>query len=342
MTKLSLASLAILLAGCADSHVERDGGGDASCDPFAITCVDSCLADRLLSGVCEDGVAVCPPGTMPTDECPPGTCFMAGVSGCTCSFGIWTCADECDAPRPSEACECIDSEWVCDGECPSGIDPYDPSAPGSACSTEGRMCSSSEECGSAISCTCESGGWNCAFAHPDPACVCEREPTVGGPCRLEEGESCGECCPTSRGTGWAPMTCEDGHWAPADCIDLVCPMPLGECPTDTSTWVGESCGIAGQTCGNACCGDGIECRDGRWERGPDADCLCDPSFTCGTGGCHGGQYCDVYPGPDDGGVYGCIPLSEGCTDCSCISLRPEQMCMMVDGNPYVRAPGPGG
>ncbi len=222
--------------------------------------------------------------------------------------------------------------------CPDGINPWDPSDPGNACSPEGRHCENvGGECGGGMFCDCEAGRWLCAVAEPDPACFCGRVPTAGGACSVGEGEVCGECCPEVG--GWEPLVCEGGRWTPGVCPDVECevvPEVPEVCSTNTSRDIGQRCSWEGQTCGDPCCDDEIECRDGFWRHLP-SEILCYAciEFACGDGHCHDGQYCKSSPGPDDGGIFQCASLTEGCNDCGCIPIPEGYECEMVDGRPHV-------
>ncbi|MFT5354720.1 MAG: hypothetical protein ACI9KE_001928 [Polyangiales bacterium] len=218
-------------------------------------------------------------------------------------------------------------------ECPPGIDPY--AAPYEACSPEGATCrEGSGQCGSLLACECTDGLWNCLFAHPDPVCTCGREPSEGDPC-VEEGALCGECCPAAGDPDWAPMTCVEGSWQPAGCPPIECPAVTASCPVNPADHVGDDCFNEGLSCGNACCGTGIDCNGGIWRPGPDAECLCEPQRPCGPGTCRNNQYCVQSCGPDDGPEYACEALPEACFDCSCISLETGGRCEMVDGAPVI-------
>ena len=311
----------LLLLGCPGSHGRDRGdtGPDPDAPPclgWAPSCVSSCADAVTVSGICVDGAWVCRPGTVDSSTCPPRGC------------------DE----TPPPGCECVGGAWLCDPDpigCPPGINPYDPSDPVNACFEEGATCSEGgDPCGNAMFCTCETGRWSCAIAHPDPVCTCGREPSVGDPCAAE-GMACGECCPTLGGTGWPAMQCEAGRWEHAACPDVECPPIRVECPTETPRAIGASCSTERQLCGNACCGTAITCTGGAWERGPEADCACEPQVPCGAGECPRSQYCELGCGPDDGPLFTCVELPPACAECGCLTLEPWQSCRMVDGHPFV-------
>jgi hypothetical protein len=220
--------------------------------------------------------------------------------------------------------------------CPPDIDPW--GSPGTPCTTEGAHCSSgtSDACGSAMSCTCESGHWSCAVAEPDPVCWCGREPAAGDRCN-EEGASCGECCPTLGGTGWAAMTCVSGHWQPAACPEIVCAPIVEPCPADRAEALDTPCSVDGQICGNACCGSAFQCSGGAWVPGPDAACDCDPTseYACGTGSCRRDQACTSQCGPTDGIQYTCTPQPDGCTSCDCTTVPDGFSCETRDGHVFL-------
>lgn len=220
------------------------------------------------------------------------------------------------------------------GACPPGLDPY--ATPYEACDPEGATCrNDGGQCGSVLACECNAGLWNCVFAHPDPVCTCGREPSEGDPC-VDEGTSCGACCPTGDDPDWAPMTCVDGTWQPALCAPE-CPEPAtGSCPAVPRDHIGDDCPSEGLICGNACCGTATECNRGVWRAGPDAGCACTPQRACGAGFCRENQYCVQSCGPADGPEYTCEALPEACADCSCIPLDPGLgRCDMVDGAPTI-------
>ena len=314
-----LAAFTFLL-GCASSHSTGvDGGTDpdssVECrESTRLFCVESCVTDIYTTPECRGGVWECPAGTFDIALCPPG----------------------CSGPPPSDDCTCGPAGWECsDGRCPDGINPWNPSDPANACSPEGRHCENlGGECGGAMFCDCTSGRWDCAVAEPDPACFCGREPTAGGAC-VSDGEICGQCCPTSEGPSWDPMVCEGGRWTPAACPDVECEPVVEVCSVDPRDEIGERCEIEGQACGDQCCGDSTICRAGRWELGPEALCFACLAFECGTGSCHDGQYCSNGPGPDDGPIFQCVSLPEGCSDCGCIPIPDSYECEMIDGRPYV-------
>jgi hypothetical protein len=132
------------------------------------------------------------------------------------------------------------------------------------------------------------------------------------------------------------MTCVGGAWEHAGCPELVCP-PF-ECPADTRGQIGEPCSAEGAICGDACCGTAITCAGGAWIPGPEADCAACTQFPCGDGFCRAGEICEQRCGPDGGARFVCT-AREGCEDCSCLPLEPEQDCTMIDGHPHVRVPG---
>ena len=222
--------------------------------------------------------------------------------------------------------------------CPDGIDPFHPSS----CSTEGAHCTNgaTDPCGAFVACDCTMGQWQCIVAEPDPVCSCGREPSAGDRCGMD-GASCGECCPTPGGTGWAAMTCVTGHWQPAPCPDIVCPAIPEPCPADRASVLGTSCRSEGQSCGDACCGSAFTCTSGLWVPGPDAECLCDPSssFACGPGTCRRGQACTNGCGPTDGIVYSCTPLPVDCTSCSCATVPPGYTCQARGGTVFFELDG---
>lgn len=313
----------IVLVGCPMQHgVGSDaGGGDGGgCrGSSSLICVASCGTDAGLPAICAGTDWRCPPGTV----------------------DIFTCPPTCLGPRPGPDCVCRGTDWSCPSTtCPEGLNPWDPSDPRNACTREGATCSSGsgDSCGAAMFCTCESGSWSCAVAEPDPVCWCGRQPTEGDRC-VEEGASCGECCPTAEGTGWPAMTCEDGHWTAATCPAVECPPVAFECPVDATALLGTSCVVEGASCGHACCDGSIDCRDGVWQLGAIADCSLCPDFDCGGGECFLGEYCYQRCGPDDGLEHVCAPTPEGCNDCSCIPLWGTQACEMIDGHPHVRELG---
>jgi hypothetical protein len=300
----ALALSIFLVSSCAGSHDRggddggrSDAGPDECGSPPFIICVSDCSVDAGVGPVCTDGAWACPRGTRDLARCPPT-----------------------------------------DLRCPEGIDPWNPDHPGNACTSEGARCTSGgpDACGAAMFCDCTGGRWSCAVAEPDPVCWCGREPALGDRCS-EEGASCGECCPTPGGTGWPAMQCVDGHWAPGDCPDLVCP-PLGViCPADAPRAEGTPCSASpGALCGDACCGTAITCVDGIWQHGPDAACACGDGFRCGDGTCRVDQLCHRGCGPDDGIDHTCRSLPADCRDCSCIPLWGTEACEMIDGHPHVR------
>jgi hypothetical protein len=218
--------------------------------------------------------------------------------------------------------------------CPSGIDPYRPSAPGNACAVDGATCRSGEgACGGALFCTCMGGSWNCAVAEPDPVCWCGREPREGDPCD-GEGATCGACCPSSDEPLWAPRVCVGGRWTAAACPAVECPPR--SCPSDTRGALGQPC-AEGQTCGDPCCSTAIRCVGGVWVPGPEADCDRCRSFGCGPGSCRDDQYCRSGCGPTDGIEYTCEPLFE-CRDCSCLAVPSGGTCEVIDGRVFVQEP----
>lgn len=222
------------------------------------------------------------------------------------------------------------------GMCPTDFNPWDPTDPRSACSTEGATCTSGsgDSCGSFMSCTCTSGHWNCAIAEADPVCWCGRQPSEGDRCN-EEGMSCGECCPTPGGTGWPAMQCVGGHWTAAACPATLCPVIVPECPAETRVLVGSACAFEGQQCGDPCCSSSISCQGGTWQIGPEADCFACLEYACGGGACRTDQTCTARCGPADGIDYTCVDRDPACGDCSCIPLTSTERCEMIDGHPHV-------
>ncbi|MCB9596111.1 MAG: hypothetical protein H6719_25540 [Sandaracinaceae bacterium] len=312
--------ITLLLTGCAEMHGRGDDGGTpsdaAGCGVApGFYCLSACGSDAGAIPMCVGDTWSCPPSA-PVDSrtCPPG-CTGAPPPGCVCSGTSWVCDDPV---------------------CPPDINPWDPADLASVCHVEGSTCSRGgpDQCGSALFCTCESGRYNCAVAEPDPVCWCGREPSVGDRC-VEEGTSCGQCCPTADGPNWPAMECVDGHWAPAACPELVCPPIVEECPVDTSSVVGGACGIETQVCGNPCCDGAITCSGGVWVPGPFAACACEPSFECGPGTCTAYQACRSRCGPDDGIENHCVPMPDGCRDCSCVPVPDGYTCTMVDGHPHL-------
>ncbi|MBX3276120.1 MAG: hypothetical protein KF729_38060 [Sandaracinaceae bacterium] len=317
---------ALALVACAETHrMDADGGPFADAGPCGLApppfgCVTACGSDGLVPPVCLGGVWQCGAGTIDPTTCAPG----------------------CPGPaRPN--CVCVGSSWRCEEPiCPDGINPWDPMDPASVCRVEGATCTggSTDSCGPGLFCTCTSGRWDCAVAHPDPACWCEREPSVGSRCNGSV-PTCGQCCPTADGPNWPALECVDGVWQPAACPEIVCPPVYEECPVVTGAAVGRACPIEGQSCGDACCGTAIFCDAGRWNRGPEADCACHPGVRCGAGECRAGQYCREQCGPDDGIEHRCVALPADCTSCACLPLEPWQRCEMVGGVPHVQPTGCG-
>ncbi len=301
-----VASLAgvVGLAGCSASHVELGDGG--------ITGADA----------------------------PPGDASCGSSAAPTC---VSSCGSDAGAPA-----DCVDGAWVCPAgtvdilscptACPPGIDPW--ASPGTVCSTEGAHCSSGgDACGSGMWCECSGGHWSCAVAEPDPVCYCGREPAAGDRCN-EEGASCGECCPTPGGTGWPAMSCVGGHWQPAACPPVVCPLLPRACPVDGPAVIGTPCADEAQICGNACCGTAFQCSGGVWVSGPDADCACRPgAFACGVGTCEDYQACTSQCGPTDGIEHTCTLLPDGCTSCDCIAVPAGYSCEMRDGSVFLSMMG---
>lgn len=226
----------------------------------------------------------------------------------------------------------------CTGECPSGIDPWNPENPANACSPEGATCMSGGggACSFFQRCECTEGTWTCLVAEPDPACWCGREPTVGSECN-EEGATCGACCPTPEDPDpFGPFACIDGRWAAGDCPAIECPsIDPPSCPAVRE--LGTTCANEGQICGDVCCSS-QQCVGGVWVPGPDADCLCDPtrSFACGSGSCTERNACTAHCGPDDGLEHRCDPLPADCTSCDCVPLAPGETCEERDGRVFVR------
>jgi hypothetical protein len=244
-----------------------------------------------------------------------------------------------DAGSVGDAAPLIDAHVS--GECPPGINPWNPSDPASACSPEGATCTSGsgDACGSFMSCTCEMGHWSCAVAEADPVCWCGRQPSEGDRCNTE-GMSCGECCPTPGGTGWPAMQCMAGHWTAAACPAVVCPpIETPECPANTRPLIGTACTSEGQFCGDACCSDPITCTAGVWQMGPEADCFACLEYPCGDGACRTDQTCVSRCGPADGIEYVCAARDASCNDCSCIPITSAQRCEMIDGHPHVSETG---
>jgi|JI10StandDraft_1071094.scaffolds.fasta_scaffold180026_1 hypothetical protein len=318
----SLALLLVLaplvLSGCADSHNRfGDAGGDGGLcgPPSSLFCVSACGSDAGYPAVCTGGSWACPPGTRDITTCPPGCVGAPPMPGCVCRGTSWSCEG---------------------GVCPAGLNPWDPSDPLRRCTVEGATCSSGtgDACGGGLFCTCHSGLYDCAVAEPDPVCWCGRQPSEGDRCN-EEGASCGECCPTPGGTGWPAMQCVEGHWTSAPCPAIECPVFEIECPVDTSTLLGRSCGAEGVTCGDSCCSSAVSCTGGTWVRGPEADCALCSEYACGEGHCRWDQACGSRCGPDDGIQFYCAPLNEGCSDCSCLILDASQRCEMIDGHPHI-------
>ena len=223
------------------------------------------------------------------------------------------------------------------GVCPPDINPWNPMDPHSLCAPEGRRCTSggSDVCGSFMSCSCESGHWNCAVAEADPVCWCGRQPAPGDRCSME-GMACGECCPTAGGTGWPAMSCVGGHWAPSACPDIVCPpVEAPSCAVDTHALLGTSCTTTDAECGDPCCGNAVVCQGGTWQPGPEADCFACTSYACGDGLCRADQTCVSDCGPTGTPMPRCAPRDASCHDCSCITTAAGQQCQMIDGHPYV-------
>lgn len=259
--------------------------------------------------------------------------FPFCVTACGSDFGVTpVCTREgWECPPPS-----FDSTMCTSGTCPADIEPWNPDAPGNACSVEGASCSNSGGvCGGGMFCTCNAGRWNCGVAEPDPVCWCGREPSEGDPCSME-GATCGACCPTPGSPDWPLMFCSGGRWTSGACPAIECPpIEPVPCPADTRSVLGQSCPMEGQACGDSCCDTAIDCRGGVWTPGPVADCFACLSFACGpTGSCPADQACQQSCGPDDGTAYTCTPLPDDCRDCSCVSVPPEYACRVEDGHVF--------
>lgn len=284
-------------------------------------CVLSCGSDAGLLPICSGGEWQCPPGSIDASTCPP-TCW---------------------GPPPGPDCACdttaVPPTYVCGRECPAGIEPWNPDAPGNACAPEGRECSSGGSvCGAGMFCQCSGGRWSCAVAEPDPACCCGRQPDEGSPC-VEEGASCGSCCPTPDSPAFGPFTCIGGRWTLADCPAVECPpLDAPACPVDRP--LGTRCSSEGQLCGNPCCAS-IQCSGGVWVPGPELGCACDPDsvFDCGPGTCTTDRACSSRCGPADGLEHSCVALPAGCTRCDCATPDPGVVCEERGGRVFLRQAG---
>lgn len=312
MTRAALAAALTLVAGCPDAHLASE---DAACSEPVFLCAASCADADGVPSVCVSGTRTCPAGTI----------------------DLRTCSEACAGAPPYPGCACVLGAWTCDPiACPPRVDPRDPDAPANRCDFAPARClQPAGTCEPVAECTCEAGAWRCDVVEPDPVCTCGREPAAGELC-LTEGDTCGECCPTEAGTGWAFMTCRGHVWVPGACDLALCP-PL-PCPADTAPVIGAACASEGQACGDPCCGTGIRCEDGRWARAPDAACACS-AFACGPGTCRGGEACRDRCGPADGREHACVPLPAGCSDCDCFAPPPGYECTEVDGHVFVRELG---
>ncbi|MCB9532448.1 MAG: hypothetical protein H6700_11840 [Myxococcales bacterium] len=95
-----------------DPDVVQDAPPDTGCLGPTPLCSFDCGGDFFESPSCEAGRWVCPPGTTPIDDCPPGSCFGLPLPGEVCDGG-WQCRPwesgalpECGAPSEFVCADC--------------------------------------------------------------------------------------------------------------------------------------------------------------------------------------------------------------------------------------------
>ncbi len=124
----------------AADDVTLDPTIDAPCTDDPPMCTFGCGGDFFEVPECVGGGWVCPPDTIPMDECPPGSCFGLPLPGEVCDEG-W----QCRPWRTGALDDCPDNAFLC-AECGEFDSPFDTGA---------------------CTCTCDEGYVSCEAA-PDP------------------------------------------------------------------------------------------------------------------------------------------------------------------------------
>jgi len=147
-----------------------NAGGVACSDEAPPQCLENCrlVGDLVPSGTCEQGVARCPDGTTPFEECPPGTCLVNYASCCDPVTGMGS--DPICAPNGyAEMCPVgtvrIDRAGSC-AQLPGQPCEETPSdTNGQPCPMEGAECVYNQSCGTTV-CGCKLGDsglvWSCS------------------------------------------------------------------------------------------------------------------------------------------------------------------------------------
>jgi hypothetical protein len=182
------------------------------------------------------------------------------------------------------------------GTCPSP----DAVVSGSACTTDGLVCSSSyDTCAGTITCACSGGAWACSGAGPScpppppcgvagqpecpdaqpPGCPAPADVVPGDTCSVDSQDTCSSSTPlydcSGNFIGYMQCDCFGSQWScdsfGPDCPDASPPPPPDGCPDPQSVEQGVACFDALEQCaGNPtdCDGaifyDAFECDNGEW------------------------------------------------------------------------------
>jgi len=328
---------------CSGRPMNCDDGNvctDDSCDPAtgcvnapnAASCDDgnACTTGDLCSGGrCSGQPMNCDDGNVCTDDsCDPSQGCMNAPNAASCDDG-----DACTAGDLCSEGSCTGKPLDCNDRNPctsDACDPiagcvYTPMADGTACTSDGNLCTDDVCFGS--SCTnsqrrCDDGNV-CTDDSCSPIIGCVNAPNVascddGNPCTTNDSCSRGIC---------SGQPCDDGNPCTADACDMAAgcvytPIADGPaCPSDGNSCTDDLC-LSG-TCihSQKSCDDGNICTDDSCD--PGEGCVNTPNAAkCDDGNaCTAGDVCS-------GG--GCSGLPESCDDsnpCTDDSCDPSRGCV---------------
>ncbi len=295
--------------------------GDGSCDPCEdeVSCPDDCGGGGPYcgDGLCDD-TETCTDCPQDCGDCPP-----------------------CDEPGFIQDCagDCYSENWVGDGYCDDGSEPYFADFYCEAFDFDGGDCDgcvpdcAGKECGadgcggSCGACapgeTCSVDGL-CEGPPPSESCegLCGEQAPSGCFCDAEcfgMGDCCGDVCdfcaadyPADCGLPY----CGDGACNNGEtCED--CPGDCGECPVASCEGACGGQSDAGCWCDDFCFGNGDCCDDVCDFCGADYPADCGLPY-CGDGVCNNGETCEDCPGDcGECPVASCEGACGGQSDAGC-------------------------
>jgi hypothetical protein len=249
-------------AGQLPSDAGVDGAGDSCGGAVSFQCVPGCGQSPAESPVCEDGLWICPPGTVPTYDCttcpavPHRCCQPDGLlAPASCIDGAWRCPPGgmlfgSEGCRPPEVCA---AELPC--------------ASGQYCRVDDYSCGEDELPGACLEIPASCTG------PEEPVCGCNglTYPSECAAILAAVGLSTRDSCPTPAGRfRCGPRFCRLGDQicrhihrlgaAPGEEHDYRCIDPPPSCPTGCGCDLCEPC-PPDSSCLESCAMGGL----GGWE-----------------------------------------------------------------------------